>query len=337
LAQYYEKWIESSPPPLRRVVACAATIWIAALCIIVPIGAVIGPDIYNYLVWVLRDIKPQVEYRAGFSDQLLYYSYGIGGRLMMGKAVTICLAMWGVGIGYAALRNRAALPRIIGLMLVILVSYAIPSFTSAKFVWFGAAFDSLLIIATVYLIALLYEPFASQGGHGKIGAMISAAVGVAGIALLLNSNLSPQVSGLLGMDAAARSDMADRTERIWQVLRTHEKVRLGSNPTGHVSNVMTFAVEPIAGTVISFYSAKEGLPMRNVDFSYATSVDELLSKLPDVDYVVAGPSFEHPLSGAKLGDAFREAMDKRSDFSRIATIPLQTAKGMAIIYERNLP
>jgi hypothetical protein len=56
-----------------------------------------------------------------------------------------------------------------------------------------------------------------------------------------------------------------------------------------------------------------------------------------MDYVVAGPSFEHPLSGAKLGDAFREAMDRRSDFSRIAAIPLQAAKGVAIIYERNPP
>ncbi|MDQ2082198.1 hypothetical protein RA307_18570 [Xanthobacteraceae bacterium Astr-EGSB] len=337
LVRYYEGRRAGAHPSLRSAIAGAAVIWAAALVVIAPIGAIIGRDIYEYIIWVTKDISHQVQYRGDLADQVAFYSFGVGGQLMLGQALPICLAVWGLGVGYAALRLRPVLPRIIAVLFVVLLSYAIPSASTVKLVWFGSAFDAILILSTVYLIALLYQPSSVSPSHLNVRVGISVSVCIAGIGLLLMANLREQPSGLLGMDAVARKDMTERTARIWAVLKDRAELRRRSSPTGHISNVMTNAIEPIVGTVISLYGVKSGLPIRGAEFPYVHSLDELLAHLPNMDYVVAGPSYEHFLSGARLGDALCEAMEARPDFARIATIPLREGRGVARIYERKFP
>ena len=334
LAQYREKRICGSSPSLRDWAIGAATLWAAALLVIVPIGAIIGLEIYDYIVWVFRDIPDQVGSREGFVDQFLFYSFGDGGQAMLGRALPVLLAIWALGFGYAALWRPSALTRMFALFVVVLVSYAIPSASAVKSPWFGSAFDAMLVISTVYLIALLYEPFADSSSHARARAMISALAGVAGIGLF--SNLSGEPSGVFAMDPNSRVELTDRTERIWSVLRERELVRLHSEPPSHLSYVMTIAVEPINGFVINLYGLKEDLPIRDCDLAYANSLDELLAWLPYFDYVVVGPSFKQNLSGASLGDALRDALNARSDFSRIAALPLREPGTVANIYERKL-
>jgi hypothetical protein len=222
------------------------------------------------------------------------------------------------------------------LFIVVLISYAIPSASAVKSVWFSSAFDAIFIITTVYLIALLYEPFAETFSHSPARAVISALVGIAGVGLLLAFSPSRERSRVFEMDPNSRAEVTDRTARIWAVLREHELVRMHSEPQSHVSNVMTIAVKPIMGYVISLYAVKDDLPMRDIDLTYARSLDELLAKLPNVDYVVVQPSFQH-LSGASLGDSLSNAMNARLDFSRIASLPLKESGAVANIYERKIP
>ena len=100
---------------------------------------------------------------------------------------------------------------------------------------------------------------------------------------------------------------------------------------------MTFAVEPIAGPVISLYGVKEDLPIRDADYSYARTVGELVAQLPGMDYVVVGPSYQYVLSGGGLGDQLGRALDESPDFSRIAALPIGRAGAPVNIYERKLP
>jgi hypothetical protein len=109
---------------------------------------------------------------------------------------------------------------------------------------------------------------------------------------------------------------------------------MASEAPGHVSNVMTIASEPIVGSDISLYGIKENLPIRALEFSYAQSVDELVERLPEMDYVVVAPSSKQALSGAMLGDGLLAVMNDRPDFSRIATLPLRSGV-TANVYERN--
>jgi hypothetical protein len=337
LAQYQEKRAAGAPRPVRGVLSCAAIIFAASSLVIVPVGAIIGPDIYNYIVWVTRGISDQVSNHDSVLDQSLFYSFGVGGQIMLGRALAIMLTVWALGIIYSALWRRSLLPRILALIGVIVLSYAIPSVSTVKLVWFGSAFDSILIIATVYLIALLYEPFAESSSRQEARAMISAMIGAAGIGLLLVYNLSGMRSAVFQMGPASRADVADRTARIWSVLRDRELVRLQSAPSGHISNVMTIAVRPIVGTLISLYGVKEGLPIRNLELAYAHTLDELMVKLSEVDYVVVEPSFEHSLSGAELGNSLIDAMNVRPDFFLVASIPLREPDTVAKIYERRVP
>jgi hypothetical protein len=338
LAQYYEKRRAGSPPPFRLLVSGAATIWAAALVVIVPVAVVIGAEIYQYITWVMVGISDQVRSRDGFRDQLLFYSFGAGGQVMLGRALPVLLGVWGLGLVYAALWRSRALPRILAICIVILISYAIPTASPVKLVWFGTAFDAILVLGTLYLVALLYEPFAGLSTRTPVLAAVSVVIAAVGIGLLLQANKRGAPSMVFNIDAASRIEVTDRTARIWEVLRDHELARLGSNPPGHVSNVMTIGnSEPIVGFLLSLYGAKENLPIRDVDYSYARSVDELISNLPGVDYVIVGPSHKDSLSGPGLGDALRDAMKARSDFSLVASLPLRNPGAAANIYERTPP
>jgi hypothetical protein len=332
LAQYLEKRAAGAPRPISRIVFRAAIIFAASSLIVVPVGAIIGQDIYNYIVWVTRDISDQVSNRGSVLDQSLFYSFGIGGQLMLGRALPIMLTVWALGIICTALWRRSLLLRILALFGVVLLSYAIPSISTLKLIWFGSAFDSILIISTVYLIAVLYKPFAQS--YSGASAVISAVIGAAGIGLLFMYNLSGMPSAVFQRDSVSRAEITDRTARIWSVLRDRELVRLRSALPGHISNVMTIAVRPIIGTLIDLYGVKEDLPIRNLQFAYAQTLDELLVKLPEVDYLIVEPSFEDSLSGAGLGSSLIEAMNARPDFFLAASIPLHEPDIVANIYER---
>jgi hypothetical protein len=337
LTQYLERRGGGSPRRIRALIFCAATILAASLLVVVPVGAIIGRDIYNYIVWVTWDISDQFSLRGSVLDQALFYSFGIGGQLMLGRALPIILTIWALGIGYAVMWRRSLLPRILALFAIIVLSYAIPSAATVKLVWFGSAFDSILIIETVYLIALIYGPVAAASSSPGLLVLISAMVGAAGVGLLLFSNLSGMPSAVFQMDPASRADVADRTARIWSVLRDRELVRLQSAPSGQISNVMTIGVRPIVGTLISLYGVKEDLPIRNFELAYAHTADELMAKLSKVDYVVVEPSFEYSLSGARLGNSLIDAMNVRPDFYLVASIPLREPDAVAKIYERRAP
>jgi hypothetical protein len=332
---FIEQRRSGSPPRLQSIAAGVATVLIAALVVIIPVGAIIGHEIYNYIVWVMSDVSTQVKYEGGFVEHALFYSTRSSGRLMLGASFPIFLTIWIAGIAYVALRQPSLLPRILAVLLVVLMSYAVPSASVVKFVWFGAAFYSILIIATLYLIGLLYRLPNEVRLPPYLKVWIPRSIFVIGVVLFFRFNLMDQPSQLFGMDAEARADLTDRTERTWSILEAAKRIRMASESPGRVSNVMTIASEPIVGSVISLYGIKEGLPIRALEFSYARSVDELVQSLPEMDYVVVAPSSKQALSGAMLGDGLRAVMNERQDFSRIATVPLRSGV-TANIYERNL-
>ena len=337
VVQYLESREHEATPPLRSAILGALTIVAASLVVVAPTVAIIGREIYQYILWVMTDVVKQTGDHSGLAAQLLFYSFGIGGRQMLGWALPVCLIAWIGGIGYALFRQRTVLPRILGVAAVIAISYAIPTATVAKYGWFGSAFDAIFVLATVYLAALLWDPIAKSMSRPGLRAAIPTCAAVSGVALLLICNLIPQPSGLLNMDPAARKDITYRTAVIWDVLRRHELSRVGLEPPGHLSNVMTMAIEPLVGPVIALYGLKENLPLRFAEYSYARSVNELIAPLPNIDFVVVGPSYQYSLSGGALGDAFRDAMDARPEFSRIASLPIGRGHAPVNIYERRVP
>jgi hypothetical protein len=334
-AEYIEQRKSGATPRLRAMLARTATIWVSAFLIIAPVAAIIGQEIYEYIVWVMRDISTQVKHEGGFLDQVSFYSFGVGGQQILGPTIPIFVAIWIIGGAYVALRLRPMVPRVLALFFVVMLSYLLPSVSVVKLVWFGAAFDALLILATLHLVALLSAHLFQQlDGSPALRLWLRRAAFVLGSVLFFTFNLMEQPSGLLGMDARTREAFSDRTARIWDVLRAREKVRMTDEPAPHTSKVMTIAIEPIVGTVISLYGLKENLPIKGAEFSYARSVDELLAHLPDMDYVVVGPSYHHFLSGAMLGDGLRAAMENQQEFSRVAAIQVGHSNADVYIYER---
>ena len=122
LVQYIESRQREDVFSLRGAILGAATILAASLVIVLPTVVIIGREIYEYIIWVMTDAAKQTGNHNGLADQLLYYSFGPGGHRMLGRALPICLAAWGGGIGYAIFRKRVALPRILAVFAVIVIS-----------------------------------------------------------------------------------------------------------------------------------------------------------------------------------------------------------------------
>jgi hypothetical protein len=133
---------------------------------------------------------------------------------MLGRGFLIMLTILVLVISYAVVWRRSLLPRIFAILIIVVISYAIPSLSSLQSIWFGSAFDSILIIATVYLIAPLYEPIVAASSPPRSLAFISAGMPTVGIGLLLVCNLSGMPSTVFQMDPASREDLTDRTARI---------------------------------------------------------------------------------------------------------------------------
>jgi hypothetical protein len=334
LVRFIERSRSAAAPQAQTMIISVGTVLVGALLVIAPVGAIIGRETYDYIVWVMRDISPQVQIYGGFAEHALFYWTRSAGRQMLGLSFSIFLVIWSVGAIYAARSQRFVLLRVFAILVVVLISYAVPAASPVKFVWFGAAHYSILVLATLYLIGLLCGLPDGTGISLWLRRWLPRAIFVLGAIAFLTFNLMDQPSGLLGMDAAARADMKDRTTQIWSILRARERVRMTGAAPGHVSNVMTIAPEPIVGSVISLYGAKENLLIRGLELSYARSIDELKDRISDVDYVVVGPSYQQAANGSMLGDDLDAIMDRRGDFSRIATVPFRRAGSTANIYER---
>jgi hypothetical protein len=298
-----------------------------------PVFGVIWHDVYTYIHWVLVELHDQHSVPGDNLVQLLYYSTGDGGGVTLGWALWMLLAFWAAALGYGLLAARDLVPRLLCYLSVILISYAIPSCTAVKSLFLGSAFYGVLIASSVAVAGDLWcrvQLWRRPGIHVAIAAIICAT----GVALLVVQNMIEAPKVLMTYSPEGRRESLEASTYIWSELKKRTLAREEHQPSlGRMAQVMVLTPEPVTAGALSLYAATEDVPLRAFGFYYARSVNDLLSRLAEFDFVVVTNSIPSQLYGPRLGDIFLAEMNSRMDFKNIATYS-RILGGTVKVYER---
>lgn len=143
----------------NRDFRAARTAWLQCLApmILIPLPQLAADwrETINYIYQPIFGPAHSVWARPGSrSWHMLFYLTGLGGQQMLGRMLWPLAALVAAGIAYALVRqNRAAATRILAMLCVAGVAYAVPAAIDVKEPFFGTTFTWLLTFAAVYVLA----------------------------------------------------------------------------------------------------------------------------------------------------------------------------------------
>jgi hypothetical protein len=316
---------------LRAIMRAAALIGLGTALVAGPVYAVIWHDVYTYILLAMVKLHDQNTIPGDLLFHSLYYSTGDGGRVTLGRAIWVLLAFWTAALGYGLLLARHLVPRLLCYLSVILLAYAIPSLTVVKSLFFGSAFYGVLIASSAAVAGELWcRVLPRRRPDARIA--IAGLTCATGVALLVNQNMLQSPTVLMTFSPEARKDSLEASDYIWSVLKSHALAREEGQQSRRVEQVMVLTPEPVTGGALSLYAATEGVPLRAYGFYYARSVDDLVSRLAEFDFVIATNSIRSQLFGPRLGDALLAVLNDRTDFKLIATYS-RIVGGTVKVYE----
>jgi len=318
---------------LRAIARVAALIGLGAAIVAGPVYAIIWRDVYAYILLALVELHDENAAPGDFLFQLLYYSTGDGGSIVLGQAFWMLLLFWVAAFACCAIYKGCLLPRLICYLAVILVAYAIPAYTDTKTLFLGGAFYGTLIASTCAIAGELWRIAAKS--HRLTGLRTGAAglICVAGIALLVRANALDHPVVLMTTSPEMRTDMLEATARIWSVLKDHVVSREKELAIPKTYSVMVLSPAPVSAGNLSLLAVTQDVPLRAHGAYYVRTIDDLVLQIKNFDYAVVTNSVQSHLYGPRLGDAFMKVMDDRQDFKPITSYS-RLVGGTVRVYER---
>jgi hypothetical protein len=319
----------------RAIARVTALIGLGAAIVAGPVYAIIWRDVYAYILLALVELHDVNAAPGDFLFQLLFYSTGPAGGTVLGQALWVLLLFW-VAAFTCAIYKGDLLPRLICYLAVILVAYAIPTYTDTKTLWLGGAFYGTLIALTCAIVGELWRIAAKS--NRLTGLRIGAAglIGVAGIALLVRANaLHHPVVFVLWASPEVQTDTTKAAAQVWSVLKDHVVSREKELATPKTYNVMVLSPEPVTDDTLSLLAVTQDVPLRAYGAYYAKTIDELVLQIKNFDYAVVTNSIQQPLPGPRLSDVFVKVMDDRPDFKLITSYS-RLVGGTVKVYEHRL-
>jgi hypothetical protein len=315
----------------RTAARATGLLAVAAIAILVPFLILQGLETYRYIVLALVNYGSQNAYRAPWWDHLIYYSYGVAGSMIIRPALPIALILWAVTLGACLWRDRSALPRLLAMTLVTIVSYAVPTLSAVKSPYLGGAFYASLVVLMALCVAQLGRMLAPMP-RTLWAILVAVVLAAGGYALVGRMQASPSAQLLVTYPADLAESYRRGTAQIWGTLRNAVRQRRQTS-SGPPSWVMFISPVPTNSHAIDLFAARERVPLAGHSYYYAPSTDKIFAELLKFDYVVATASIEHVLSGPHLGDEIQAQMARRADFRLIDSFTL-TPGGLVQIYER---
>jgi hypothetical protein len=317
----------------HTIARVAALIGLGAGIVAGPIYAVIGREVYAYILLALVELHDQNLIPGGFLFQLLYYSIGPGGEIALGQAFWVLFSFWVTVLVYCAVHKSRMLPRLICYLAVIFVAYAIPTNTDSKSLYFGGAFYGTLIASSAAIAGELWRIAAASPRMTRLRTYAAGLICVAGIGLLVRANALHYPTVLMSQAPQMRKDLAEATAQIWSTLKDHVVSREKEQATPKIYNVMVLSPEPVTAGALSLLAVTEDVPLRAYGTYYARTLDELVLQIKNYDYAVVASSVQSQLYGPRLGDAFIKVMGERQDFKLISSYS-RLVGGVVKVYER---
>ena len=228
----------------RAIARVAALIGLGAAIVAGLVYAMIWRDTYDYILLALVKNGPQNAISGDFLFQLQYYSTGDGGSIVLGQAFWVLLLFWVAAFIWCAIYKVGLLPRLTCYLAVILVAYAIPTYSEHKSLFFGAAFYGTLIASTCAVAGELWRTTEKSQRHTGLRKTTASLICVAGIALLVRGNILNHPVVLMTISPEMRMDVREATDRIWSVLKDHVVSRAKEQQTPKIYNVLVLSRNP---------------------------------------------------------------------------------------------
>ena len=318
----------------RAIARVAALIGLGAAIVAGPVYAFIWRDVYAYIHLALVELHDQNATAGDFLSHLLFYSIGRrGGGTALGQAFWVLLLFWVAALAYSVMYKGGLLPRLLCYLAVILVAYAIPTYSDHKSLFVGGAFYGTLIASTGAVAGEVWRIAAKSQRLTELRIRTAWLICVTGIALLVGANAFHHPVLLFMTSPEMRKDLLEATAQIWSVLKDHVVSREAKLATPKTYNVMVLSPEPVAANTLSLLAVTQDVPLRANGSYYISTIDELVLQIKNFDYAVVSNSQSHNLYGPRLGDAFMKVMDDRQDFKRIASYS-RLVGGTVKVYER---
>jgi hypothetical protein len=322
------------PTRFRTIARVAALIGLGAAIVAGPIYAVIWRDVYAYIQLALVQLHDQNEVPGDFLFQLRFYTTGdYGGGIVLGWAFWALSLFWVAAFAYCATVKGGLLPRLIGYLAVILIAYAIPTYSDTKSLFLGGAFYGTLIALSCAVAGELWCDAAKSRLPTGFIAGVAGLICVTGIGLLVRANALDHPVVLLSTSPEMRKDMLEATAQIWSVLKDHVVSRERELAIPKTYNVMVLSPAPVSAGNLSLLAVTQDVPLRAQAAYYAKTIDDLVLQIKNCDYAVVTSSVESHLYGPRLGDAFMKVMDDSQDFKPITSYS-QLVGGTVRVYER---
>ena len=331
LAQIIETKMVRGHIEAMSIMRCLAAVSIGGALVVIPETAIIGADILSYIKQVMFQISDQVSTSGGFWFQIGYYSIGAGGEMMLGPAFILCFGIWIVALTCLILFRCHSAPRMIAVFVVVVIAYAVPTLTRIKLVFFGVAFDDLLLTSTVLVVAAsLGEMLARSPLPMWIYRASGTAVMAIGLFVLVQTEMIKRPPGLMEETPLQRRDANNASTQILGVLEAYSQslANQGKLP----EDVLVVAPEPITAGLVTLAGAKANLPLRGIGGYYARSAEELLRMASKAKFTVVGGSFDYPLFGPRFGSALITMLDQTPGFKLIGSYNSLTRDGLVRIY-----
>jgi hypothetical protein len=164
-----DRWI-GGPIACRRDIRRAWLMYCAPF-VLIPLPHYIVD--FKGIVLYIREIlfgtyQKAYQLPGGWREQLSYYLTGAGGRLMLGNHVyLLAILLMGGCAGIFARGSRVQRARLLGLLALLAMSFAIPLLNRTKQPFFGLTFDILLTFIAFYLLGKVLpamRPVRLRGG-----------------------------------------------------------------------------------------------------------------------------------------------------------------------------
>jgi hypothetical protein len=325
----------------------SVTTLLFGLGFLLAIAAIAGVRFAYIVRYILQTMIYDRDFWAARGDLLFhlrYYSIGGVGRMAFKYWLFVGLVLFAVRF-WLSRRDQIELRRVLALLAVVAVAYAIPTASIVKSYWLGAIFYGPFIVAMVLNYVAVADRFAHDRGSAFANLAKRQGRTVAGLHLVPLAAVTVLFIGqfsfgeaplALKFDHNTISDIRNATERTWSVLAAalpHETAQtLASH--GQAAIVTVASPYPITSTTIQLYALRAHL---NVDARYdyfARTEEEAATGLLESDFAIVTSSMPSNVPVPPMGDELIRRLDADPHMCLVESIALLTVREMRI-YRRS--
>jgi hypothetical protein len=304
-------------------------------------AAVVGVHIRDNIGYIWEVLVLQRDFWAASGslfDQLTFYVIGPGGKTALNTWLWIGTVLFAARLAISSRRDRSDLRRALTLLAVVLVAYAVPTYSTMKSYFLGAVFYGVFIVAIVLnfaaIIGLLQRDQASKlyvyehSGCRRTAphlTMLSIVVvvfvtQVGGGWVALSTKLDPNVI----------SNIRAAVPRVWSVLTDslQSPPLLAQRPNGPI--ITFLSPYPVSAATIQLYALQSNLKLDVREGYFLRTVDEAVSNLLASDLAIVTSSMPHNLPGPRMGDEVIRRLDVDPNMCLVDSTSYLTVREMRI-------